>query len=367
MIKRSVGADSLTLITTFASMAMLTFRFLRLSRPSSSIKTLDNLLSSRTFLVGNALSKADLALLSAKYAVVSKLPAAEQYAHLNLTRYFSHISYLAAQLPHGAAQKYVPFEPTFEGQPAVERKDVVAEKKREKENKQKANVAQSEAGEQEKASGAESVANVNLKDKKQKEKKEKSGKSKDQTPAVPATPIPSQIDLRVGKIVDVQKHPDADSLYLEKVDFGEPEGPRTVLSGLVHYVPMDQMKDRWVVGICNLKPASMRGIKSHAMLLCATHKDGKEKGVEPILPPEGSTVGEKIYVEGFEELEPDVQLNPKKKVFETIQPGYTTTLGKEAAWVGPGNKDGDTESRSRLIRTSKGVCVAPNFTEASLS
>lgn len=101
--------------------------------------------------------------------------------------------------------------------------------------------------------------------------------------------------------------------YLQ-VDFGEADGPRTVLSGLVNFVPIEQMKDRWVVGICNLKPQAMRGIKSHAMLLCATAKEGKEGGVEPVYPPEGSAVGDRIEVEGYEGQEPLEQLNPKKKV-----------------------------------------------------
>lgn len=33
----------------------------------------------------------------------------------------------------------------------------------------------------------------------------------------------SRLEIRVGKCVDVSKHPDADSLYVEKVDFGEAE------------------------------------------------------------------------------------------------------------------------------------------------
>jgi tRNA-binding EMAP/Myf-like protein len=38
----------------------------------------------------------------------------------------------------------------------------------------------------------------------------------------------TRLDLRVGKIVAVEKHPDADSLYVEQIDVGE-EKPRTVL------------------------------------------------------------------------------------------------------------------------------------------
>jgi aminoacyl tRNA synthase complex-interacting multifunctional protein 1 len=244
------------------------------------------------------------------------------------------------------ASKYASFDPTFEGQPQIERKDPIAAKKQAKEKKQKTESKEVEAAvgaaaasdganahdiKKEKkqhdeadevdhavdgaaAAGSTPSVGGGKKEKKEKKAKEDGGKKKEQTPAGPSIPLPSQIDLRVGKIVEIERHPDADSLYLEKVDFGEAEGPRTVLSGLVKYVPMEEMKDRWVVGICNLKPQAMRGIKSHAMLLCATHKDGQDSGVEPVTPPEGSVPGERIYVEGYEGMEPDAQLNPKKKV-----------------------------------------------------
>lgn len=285
-------------------------------------KALDQELASKTFIVGNTITLADLALLSSLHSTVSALPASSQYSHLSITRYISHISHLAAQLPHGQSSKYSTFDPAFEGQPQIERKDPIAAKKQVKESKAKGQA--SDTAEQSKGEVAAESAAVTAgataanggvkKEKKEKKAKEEGGKKKEQTPAGPSIPLPSQIDLRVGKIVDIEKHPDADSLYLEKVDFGEPEGPRTVLSGLVKYVPMEEMKDRWVVGICNLKPQAMRGIKSHAMLLCATHKDGQESGVEPVTPPEGSVPGERIFVEGYEGMEPDAQLNPKKKV-----------------------------------------------------
>lgn len=65
------------------------------------------------------------------------------------------------------------------------------------------------------------------------------------------------------------QHPDADSLYLEKIDVGEAE-PRTVVSGLVAYVSQEDLQDRLVLVLCNLKPQKMRGIESQAMLLCAS-------------------------------------------------------------------------------------------------
>lgn len=129
--------------------------------------------------------------------------------------------------------------------------------------------------------------------------------------------IPSRLDIRVGKIISVEKHPDADSLYLEKIDVGEPE-PRTVVSGLVAYVSQEELQDRMVLLLCNLKPQKMRGIESQAMLLCASI-EGEPRRVEPLDPPEGSSPGEQVFVEGYETGKPDDKLNPKKKVWEKLQ------------------------------------------------
>ena len=75
------------------------------------------------------------------------------------------------------------------------------------------------------------------------------------------------------------------------------------------------------------------------------------------------------------------QLNPKKKIFETIQPGlysisfalkgvadykllpsgFTTLETKEAVWIDPATKS------IHRIRTTNGFCLAPTFIGASLS
>lgn len=65
-----------------------------------------------------------------------------------------------------------------------------------------------------------------------------------------------KLDFRIGKIIDINKHPDADSLYVEKIDCGE-EKPRTVVSGLVNHVPIDEMRDRIVMILANLKPVKV--------------------------------------------------------------------------------------------------------------
>merc|ERR1719295_2019140 len=129
--------------------------------------------------------------------------------------------------------------------------------------------------------------------------------------------VPSRLDIRIGKIVQVSKHPDAESLYVEKIDLNEEGGTRTIVSGLVDYVPIEEMQDRLVVVLCNLKPAKLKGIESKGMVLCAS-VDGEPKQVEPLIAPEGSEAGQKVHVEGYEGKEPDEQLNPKKKVWEKL-------------------------------------------------
>lgn len=138
----------------------------------------------------------------------------------------------------------------------------------------------------------------------------------------------SRIDLRIGKIVDVQKHPDADSLYLEKIDLGEP-APRTIVSGLVKFVPIEEMQNRIVVVMCNLKPAKMRGITSEGMVMCASTPEK----VEVLSAPPGSVPGDLVHCEGYARA-PDAQLNPKKKIFETVAPDLRTNDDLIACYKG---------------------------------
>ena len=107
-------------------------------------------------------------------------------------------------------------------------------------------------------------------EKKPKEPKEPKEKAKKAAPAEEEGPIDiGRIDLRIGKIVSCKKHPDADSLYVEEVDLGEPK-TRTIVSGLVKHVQLEDMQNRIAVFMCNLKPAKMRGVLSEGMLMCAS-------------------------------------------------------------------------------------------------
>eukprot|EP01080_Neovahlkampfia_damariscottae_P004247 gene4247-7584_t len=115
-------------------------------------------------------------------------------------------------------------------------------------------------------------------------------------------------DIRVGKILSVKKHEEADTLYVEEIDVGE-EKPRTICSGLVNHLKPEDLQDKLVLVFCNLKPKNARGILSAGMVLCAT--DSVSKKVELVKVPEGSKPGELVQF-GGENLTPDKQLHDRK-------------------------------------------------------
>lgn len=93
-----------------------------------------------------------------------------------------------------------------------------------------------------------------------------------------------KLDLRVGKVLFCERHPQADKLYILKVDVGESE-PRQIVSGLASSYTPGQVMGKNIVVIANLKPAKIRGVESRGMLLAG--KNGKEiavvevNGLEP--------------------------------------------------------------------------------------
>ena len=86
----------------------------------------------------------------------------------------------------------------------------------------------------------------------------------------------SKLDLRVGKVLSCERHPDADKLFVLKVDIGE-EKPRQIVSGLAGSYTPGQMMGKYIVVIANLQPVKLRGVESCGMLLAG--KNDKELAV----------------------------------------------------------------------------------------
>lgn len=168
------------------------------------------------------------------------------------------------------------------------------------------------------------------------------GKPKDGSDVI----SPGLLDIRVGKITSIKKHPDAEALYVAEVDTGD-EKPRTVVSGLANHVPLDELSERLVVILCNLKPAKMRGVLSQGMLLCASRLEPRQ--VEPLDPPPDSSPGDRVFIEGYEEDKPEDQLNPKKKIWEKLQAGLRTSHKCVANWQGNNLLTGRGVIRSKTL------------------
>jgi len=78
----------------------------------------------------------------------------------------------------------------------------------------------------------------------------------------------SQMELKVGKVLSVEDHPNADKLMIIRVDLGE-ETPRTLVAGLKQYYGNEELVGKLIVVIANLEPARLRGVESQGMLLAA--------------------------------------------------------------------------------------------------
>lgn len=88
----------------------------------------------------------------------------------------------------------------------------------------------------------------------------------------------SKVELKVGTIIECEKHPKADRLLVEKIDMGEEI--RQVVSGIADTYKPEELIGKQVIVVTNLKPVKLRGVDSNGMILCAS----SEKGLSIISP-----------------------------------------------------------------------------------
>lgn len=81
----------------------------------------------------------------------------------------------------------------------------------------------------------------------------------------------SKIDLRVGRVVEVSDHPNADRLLVLTVDLGNER--RQLCAGLRGHYTAEQLVGRNLIIVANLAPRKMRGLESQGMLLAASTPD----------------------------------------------------------------------------------------------
>jgi len=92
-----------------------------------------------------------------------------------------------------------------------------------------------------------------------------------------------RLDLRVGRIVQAEEIPGADKLLKLSIDLGDRQVQ--VVAGIKRHYSAGELPGKLVAMVANLKPATIRGIRSEGMILAAT--DGTlallapDKQVEP--------------------------------------------------------------------------------------
>jgi aminoacyl tRNA synthase complex-interacting multifunctional protein 1 len=372
---------------------------------SELLKALNTHLATRTTVLGAKPSKADISLFETLAPIVAKWSAEERTGQQGYPNIVRHVDFVQNSAIFGLDVKdkvIINLDEVLYVKPPV---DAKAEKERLKKEKTMAAAAaaggaentlpdRTNKGQKEKGVVEAAVEKITeTKDtlvaaaagegapaaaKPKKEKKEKAPKPQKAAPA--AAPLsPCLIDLRVGHILKAIKHPEADSLFVSTIAMGDKAGTddtseyegqvvRTVCSGLNGLVPLEEMQGRKVIVVANLKPVKMRGIKSCAMVLAASPrlKEGEEDNhagpVELVTPPIDAPAGERVWFEGWTG-EPEGVLNPKKKVWEMIQPGFTTTpefgVAFDAGVVKELSKEGEEPKTGlgMLVTKSGGACT----------
>lgn len=82
-----------------------------------------------------------------------------------------------------------------------------------------------------------------------------------------------KVEMKTGKVVDIEDHPNADKLYVVTIEDG-PDSTRTVCAGLKGIYQKEQLLGKQVIFVANLKPRKLRGIMSEGMILAADDGDG---------------------------------------------------------------------------------------------
>ena len=89
----------------------------------------------------------------------------------------------------------------------------------------------------------------------------------------------TKVDLRVGTVIEAENIPKSDKLLKLKVDTGLDQ--RTILSGISKYYSPNDILNKKVMVLINLKPRKMMGYESEGMLLLADDGDGNLSLMQP--------------------------------------------------------------------------------------
>ena len=121
--------------------------------------------------------------------------------------------------------------------------------------------------------------------------------------AIPAPAVPAdilfneKIALKTAKIMKIERHPDAEKLYVETLDDGSGT-ERVIVSGLVPYFTAEELLGKSIIIADNLKARKMRGVDSRGMLLAGDYTDAESKEHVEVLDSSWAAPGTPVILEG---------------------------------------------------------------------
>ena len=127
---------------------------------------------------------------------------------------------------------------------------------------------------------------------------------------------------------------------------------RSVASGLRPYYKLEDLQDRMVVLVSNLKAAKLGGFKSEGMVLCS--KSGDK--CEFLDPPAGAVIGERLMIDGLTGEPAKPNQVKKKKLWEAVAADLKTNSNRVACW-----------QDKPLKCKNGGVCTTPSIPDALIS
>jgi methionyl-tRNA synthetase len=102
----------------------------------------------------------------------------------------------------------------------------------------------------------------------------------------------AKLDIRIGRVVNVEDHPTARKpMYKLTVEFGPELGTRTIIAGIKGRYAVDELLNRKFAFIVNLDPKNVAGIESQGMLLAA----GDLENVSILVPDREIEEGSKVH------------------------------------------------------------------------
>jgi aminoacyl tRNA synthase complex-interacting multifunctional protein 1 len=150
--------------------------------------------------------------------------------------------------------------------------------------------------------------------------------------ATPSSEVSStQLDVRVGLITTIGKHPDAEKLYVESIDLGNGE-VRSIVSGLVEHYKPEELHGSLCLVVCNMKPKALKGVTSQGMVLCASTAavgDAPAR-LELVKPALGTAPGTRVSFAG--RLAPELPPIPSNTVIVELLAHLKTDGAGVVGW-----------------------------------